>query len=54
MNQTGLLHLAATVVVGAGIFVSDRTLTIGLLMLVTPLFVGGIALARDDDTGPSG
>lgn len=49
MNQTGLLHLAATAVVGAGIFVGDRALTIGLLVLGALLFVAGIVSARRDD-----
>ncbi len=44
-----MLHLAATGVVGVGILVGDRTLTVGLLILGLLLFVAGIVIARRND-----
>ncbi len=43
-----MLHLAATGIVGVGILVGDRTLTVGLLVLGLLLFVAGIVFARRD------
>lgn len=48
MNQTAILHIAATGMVGAGVVVSDALLTVGLLLVGVVLFVAGIVLARRD------
>ena len=52
MNQTAVLHIAATGMVGAGVVVSDTLLTVGLLLVGAALFVAGIVLARRDDSAP--
>jgi hypothetical protein len=49
MNQTAVLHVAATAAIGGGAFVGDRTLTIGLFLLGAALFVAGIVVARRGD-----
>lgn len=48
VNQTAILHIAATGAVGAGIVVSGQTLTAGLLILGLLLFVIGAVIARRD------
>ena len=50
MNPTAVMHVAAAVLVGAGLFVSGQTLTIGLIGLGVVLFIGGIVVARRDDS----
>ncbi|MES3516809.1 MAG: hypothetical protein PPP58_03990 [Natronomonas sp.] len=53
MNQTAILHIAGAGAVGAGVFVSDQLLTIGLLIVGALLFVAGIVIARrGDDSNP--
>lgn len=54
MNQTAILHIAATGAVGAGVVVSGQALTVGLLVLGLLLFVGGIVVARRDDDDSDG
>ena len=49
MNWTAVLHAAATVVAGIGIFAFDRPGTVGLLGVAAVLFVAGIVVARRDD-----
>jgi len=49
VNPTAVLHATAAVLVGAGLLLSGRTLTIGLLAVAAVLFVAGIVLARRDD-----
>jgi len=51
VKQTAILHIAATGMVGAGVIVSDASLTVGLLLVGAALFVAGIVLARRDDGG---
>lgn len=48
MNWTAVLHIIATVAVGAGLFVSDQTVSLGLFLVAAVLFVGGIVIARRD------
>jgi hypothetical protein len=49
MNPTAILHALAAVLVGAGVFLSGRLLTVGLLGVGAVLFVAGIVIARRDD-----
>lgn len=49
MNPTAIMHIAAAVLVGAGLFVSGQTLRIGLIGLGVVLFVAGIVVARRGD-----
>jgi len=49
MNETAVLHVAATALAGAGILLFDPPVTVGLLVVAGVLFVGGIVLARRDD-----
>jgi len=51
VNWTAVLHAAATVVVGAGVFLFDQPVTAGLLVVGGVLFVAGIVIARLDDDG---
>jgi hypothetical protein len=48
VNPTAVLHSVAAVLVGAGLFVSGQTVTIGLVGLGAVLFVAGIVVARRD------
>lgn len=50
MNRTAILHIAATVAVGAGIVASSQPMTAGLLAVGGILFVAGIVLARRKDS----
>jgi hypothetical protein len=50
MNPTAILHIAAAALVGAGIFLSGRLLTVGLLGSGALLFVAGVVVARRDDS----
>jgi len=50
MNPTAILHIAAATLVGAGIFLSGRLLTVGLLGSGALLFVAGVVVARRDDS----
>ena len=43
------MHIAAAVLVGAGLFVAGQTLRIGLIGLGVVLFVAGIVVARRGD-----
>lgn len=54
MNWTAVLHIAATALAGAGIFLFDPPTTIGLLVVAAVLFVGGIIIARRDDGSDAG
>lgn len=54
MNETAVLHVAATAIAGVGILLFDPPVTIGLLVVAGVLFVGGIVLARRDDGSESG
>jgi hypothetical protein len=59
VNWTAVLHAAATVVAGIGIFAFDQPGTIGLLVVAAVLFVAGIVVARRDEgtadrSGPEG
>jgi len=49
VNWTAVCHLFATIIVGAGVFVSDQSLTVGLLVAGAALFVVGIVIARRGD-----
>ncbi len=49
MNWTAVLHAAATVVAGIGIFAFDQPGTVGMLVVAAVLFVAGIIVARRDD-----
>jgi hypothetical protein len=54
VNPTAVLHASAAVLLGAGLLVSGRTLTIGLLVTGAVLFVAGIVVARrGDDEAPA-
>jgi hypothetical protein len=48
MNTTAILHATAAVLVAAGLFLSGRLLTVGLVGLGVALFVAGIVVARRD------
>lgn len=48
-----MLHAAATVVVGVGVFFFDQPATAGLLAIGGVLFVVGIVIARLDGDGPT-
>ncbi len=50
MNPTAILHAGAAALVGVGIFLSGRLLTIGLLGSGAVLFVAGIVVARRGDS----
>lgn len=50
MNTTAILHMTAAVLVGGGLFLSGRVLTIALVGLGVVLFVAGIVVARRDDS----
>ncbi|MFD1632879.1 hypothetical protein ACOZ4L_14880 (plasmid) [Haloplanus ruber] len=50
MNPTAVLHMTAAVLVGAGLFLSGRVLTIVLIGLGVAAFVAGIVLARRGDS----
>lgn len=54
MNWTAVLHAAATVIVGVGVFFFDQRVTAGLLVVGGVLFVGGIVIARLGDGGSTG
>lgn len=54
MNWTAVLHAVATALAGAGIFLFDPPVTIGLLVVAAVLFVGGIVIARRDDESDAG
>jgi hypothetical protein len=49
MNPTAIMHIAAAILVGAGLFVAGQTLRIGLIGLGVVLFVAGIVVARRGD-----
>lgn len=49
MNTTAVLHASAAVLVGAGIFLPGRPVTVGLIAIGVVLFVAGIVVARRDD-----
>jgi hypothetical protein len=49
VNPTAILHIVAAVLVGAGLFLPGRTLSLGLFGLGAILFVAGIVVARRDD-----
>jgi len=53
MNPTAVLHMTAAVLVGAGLFLSGRVLTIVLIGLGVAAFVAGIVLARRGDSDTS-
>jgi len=48
VNQTAILHIIGTGAIGAGVFVSGRELTVGLLILGAVFIIAGILLARRD------
>ncbi|WP_169719008.1 hypothetical protein [Haloplanus natans] len=50
MNPTAILHATAAVLVGAGLLLSGRGLTIGLIGLGVVSFVAGIVVSRRDDS----
>lgn len=54
MNTTAVLHMTAAVLVGAGVLLSGRVLTIALVGLGIALFVAGIVVARRDDSDATG
>lgn len=55
VNPTAILHMTAAVLVGAGLLLSGRVLTIALVGLGVASFVAGIVVARRDDAdNPSG
>jgi hypothetical protein len=60
MNLTAVLHLVATLLIGAGLLLSGQELTLGLFGLGGVLIVAGIAVARrggaeeDDHPGQRG
>lgn len=49
MNPTAILHMTAAILVGAGLLLSGRVLTIALVGLGVAAFVAGILIARRDD-----
>jgi len=49
MNWTAVLHILGTVLVGAGIFASGQSLTLGLFGVAVIFFVAGIVVARRND-----
>jgi len=54
MNWTAVLHATATLLLGAGIFLSGRLLTFGLVTAAVVCFVAGIVVARRKSSdGPS-
>lgn len=53
VNTTAVLHASAAVLIGAGILLSGRPLTIGLVAVGVVLFVAGIVVARRDDEAPA-
>ncbi len=56
MNPTAVLHLTATLLIGAGLLISGQELTLGLFGLGGALIVAGVAVARRDtgeDDSPS-
>lgn len=52
MKTTAILHATATGFVGGGIFLSEGSLSIGLLAVGMVLFVAGIVAARRGESGP--
>ncbi|WP_187695749.1 hypothetical protein [Haloplanus rubicundus] len=55
MNPTAILHMTAAVLVGAGLLLSGRVLTIALVGLGVAAFIAGIVISRRDDADtPSG
>jgi|APHM01.1.fsa_nt_gi hypothetical protein len=54
MNLTAVLHLVATLLIGAGLLISGQELTLGLFGIGGALIIAGIAVARRDDTGEDG
>ncbi len=48
MNPTAILHATAALLVAAGLLLSGRVLTIGLVGLGVAAFVAGIVVARRD------
>jgi len=54
VNPTAILHMTAAVLVGAGLFLSGRVLTIALVGLGVASFVAGIVVARRDGSESSG
>ena len=50
MNPTAILHATAAVLVGAGLLLSGRGVTIGLIGLGVVSFVAGIVVSRRDDS----
>jgi hypothetical protein len=50
MNPTAILHATAAGLVGAGLLLSGRGLTIGLIGLGVVSFVAGIVVSRRDDS----
>lgn len=54
MNLTAVLHLFATLSIGAGLLISEQTLTLGLFGLGGVLIAAGIAAARLTNTEEDG
>jgi hypothetical protein len=50
VNPTAILHMTAAVLVGAGLLLSGRVLTIALVGLGMASFVAGIVISRRDDS----
>jgi len=49
VNATAILHATAAVLVGAGLLLSGRVVTIGLIGCGVASFIAGIVVARRDD-----
>lgn len=52
MNWTAVLHLTFAVFVGAGVFVSQTWLRIGLFTVGVLCFIAGVVVARRGDSNP--
>jgi len=52
VKQTAILHILGTGAIGAGVFVSGREPTVGLLLLGAIFIIAGIFLARRNDSTP--